>query len=584
MANGWAARSDLLLGAVLILASQAPAQEVRVSSKPYRPSPFVLRVESNLVEAGVVVRDHHGHAVPGLVRDDFRIIDDGKEREITAFSIEAAAAKLAAMPSARPSGSQAGAELHPAKANAGARYVALLFDDVSTRQRDLGHARVAAERFVRESMQPGDRVAIVTTSGTVGSPFTADRAALAGAIGKLRAHPRMSEDGVAPCPRITPYQAYLIVSMDATALQSALDEAHACAESPGAIRSSPTALGDGSMSVFTVRAQAEQTWDQAKMVSKGALDTIRRVVEQLAMMPGSRVLLLASSGFLAETMEYQQSRIVDQALAANVVINALDAKGLFSDTPVRRPDQLENLTSLPVTTTLFEARTQLSALETANAPLINFARSTGGLFFHNSNDLTLGFQVLAAVPEITYRLGFRPGAGGDGRYHKLQVKLAKTGAYLLQARRGYFAPVRGTGLELSPQQKLDREVSSAEARDDFPASVAVEESKSEGGHPLLRVQVHVDLRRLRFIERAAHHLEGLVFVTALLDANGHIVAAKEGRMDLDLTQATFERLTKTGMNARLSLEAPPGTYQLREVVQEAVGGKMAASNRNVHIE
>src|ERR1039458_59194 len=88
------------------------------------------------------------------------------------------------------------------------RYVALLFDDVHTRHADMSHARVAAERFVGEALQPGDRVAIFTTSGTRAVCFARAAAMLAGAIKTLSAHPRMSEDGVAACPRITPYQAY----------------------------------------------------------------------------------------------------------------------------------------------------------------------------------------------------------------------------------------------------------------------------------------------------------------------------------------------------------------------------------------
>ena len=55
-------------------------------------------------------------------------------------------------------------------------------------------------------------------------------------------------------------------------------------------------------------------------------------------------------------------------------------------------------------------------------------------------------------------------------------------------------------------------------------------------------------------------------------------------MDLELTEATFARLSLTGVNAKLSLEAAPGVYRLREVVQEAVEGKMAATNLGVRVE
>jgi VWFA-related protein len=586
VASGGAARSVRVLrwGAlILAVLHSVRAQEVRVSSRPYTPSPFVLRVDTNLVETGVVVRDYKGHAVAGLTQVDFKIFDDGKAREITAFSVETFAA--GAPPAVPPGGDRApsDAAAAPVKAAAKPRYVALLFDDVHTRHADMSHARVAAERFVREALQPGDRVAIFTTSGTRAVGFTSDAEKLAGAIKNLSAHPRMSEDGVAACPRITPYQAYLIVSMDEAALAAALAEAHQCAGNPpGGMVDPMNPLGDPY--VREVRIQAEQTWDQAKTISQGTLDTIRGAVDELAKMPGGRVLLLASSGFLAETLEYDQSRIIDRALAANVAINALDAKGLFSDTPVRTPDQLENLMEMPLLTTIFEARTQLSALETANTPLVNLAQSTGGLFFHNSNDLTFGFKELAAVPEVTYRLGFRPGERGEGRYHRLTVKVASPGSFLVQARHGYFAPAKGTAPATTSRQKLDREVSAGGVLADFPANVTVAAGKSSGGQPLLWVLVHVDLKPLLFTKRDEHHLQGLIFVTALLDAKGNVVTAKEGRMDLELTNETFARLTRTGVNAKVLLQAPAGTYRLREVVQEAVDGKMAASNQEVRIE
>jgi hypothetical protein len=38
------------------------------------------------------------------------------------------------------------------------------------------------------------------------------------------------------------------------------------------------------------------------------------------------------------------------------------------------------------------------------------------------------------------------------------------------------------------------------------------------------------------------------------------------------------------VDAHLSLQAPPGTYRLREVVQEVVGGRLSASSRAVEIQ
>src|SRR5277367_2073714 len=66
-------------------------QEVRVSAKPYIPSVLTLRVQSDLVEVGVVVRGHNGHAIAGLQKEDFQILDHGAPRDIASFTVETAA-------------------------------------------------------------------------------------------------------------------------------------------------------------------------------------------------------------------------------------------------------------------------------------------------------------------------------------------------------------------------------------------------------------------------------------------------------------------------------------------------------------
>jgi hypothetical protein len=74
---------------------QAPApDEIRVSSHGYLPpSPYSIRVETKLVELNVTVRDWKGHAIDGLKKQDFHIYDEGREREIAAFSEEGCQSK-----------------------------------------------------------------------------------------------------------------------------------------------------------------------------------------------------------------------------------------------------------------------------------------------------------------------------------------------------------------------------------------------------------------------------------------------------------------------------------------------------------
>jgi hypothetical protein len=76
----------------------------------------------------------------------------------------------------------------------------------------------------------------------------------------------------------------------------------------------------------------------------------------------------------------------------------------------------------------------------------------------------------------------------------------------------------------------------------------------------------------------------LTLVAALFDAQGNMIAGKEAQMQLALKPETFERFSKTGLGGTMTLEAPPGVYRLRVVVEEAKGGKISATGRNVQIQ
>jgi hypothetical protein len=209
-------------------------------------------------------------------------------------------------------------------------------------------------------------------------------------------------------------------------------------------------------------------------------------------------------------------------------------------------------------------------LDTLNDPLWNLAEGTGGVFFHNNNDLTAGFRKLGNPPEVSYRLSFRPEGAADGGYHKLKIT-AK--GYTVQARPGYFAP-SAEGL----QAKIDREILAEDTVADFPVGIALGQEKA-----VLSVIVSIDISKLRFTKAGDRQMQKIAFTTALFDAQGKMAAAKEGTMDFSLTEATYKRLAASGVNAKITFEVPAGSYKLRQVSEEGVDGKLACSSHAVEV-
>ena len=120
----------------------------------------------------MVVRDSRNHSVDGLTRDDFIVEDGGKPREITAFTAESATQPSAALArTSRPS-APALSPASPSTSTPPARFLGLLFDDLSMGPGDLIPARKAAKQFLTRGVSPGDLVAVfLITKGQI-LPFT----------------------------------------------------------------------------------------------------------------------------------------------------------------------------------------------------------------------------------------------------------------------------------------------------------------------------------------------------------------------------------------------------------------------------
>jgi VWFA-related protein len=539
-------------------------------------------VETKLVELIVAVRDWNGHAIRALKREEFRIFDEGKEREIAAFSEEAAGgsaapASSAAAPSPAPG---VAATAKPPDAPPPARFLALFIDDVNAKDYaaagDLGRTQKAANKFVAEALQqPGTRIGVFTASGKVTQDFTTDAAKLVEAIGGIKAHPRMSEIGLQYCPRVTPYRAYQIVELhDRQLIRNIIAETapaphgYNCAASPD-----------------QVIAEAEETWRQVRQISIDTLASIGQVVSHLGKMPGARVLVMASSGFLGQTLEQQKQALIENAIEDGVIINSLDSKGMYSEGPPgcrpTDPDPSQCMTGGRGFT--YETMAVGDRLMLVNSAMADIAHGTGGEFFHNNNDLHAGLRQLGVPPEVTYRISFKPeGVVADGSYHKLKVKVTHPGNFEVEARPGYFAPSGKPAAE-DPRARFDRAVAASDTIADFPAGLAIQVEKAPAGRRTISVVVRIELAKLQFATQDGRKKQRIGFVSALLDAQGKMVTAKEGWMDLALKPDTYDRLVKTGLNATLTFQLDPGVYQLREVVEDAFDGHLSSSTNSIDI-
>jgi VWFA-related protein len=398
-------------------AAAVPAQNPSNPPAEDQPAAATIKVDVRLVLVRVVARDNRGCAVGNLKKEDFQLLDKGEPQVISQFSVEQHETQETPA-DANSTDTPAG---RPVESAAPQRYVAYVFDDVHLTFGDLAHARDSFGRHLA-SLQPSDRAAIVTTSGKIVLDFTDDRAKLRQTAERLRSNP--STLARSACPQISYYLADLVENKhDPQALQDVARDAAACG-------------GMGQRSAAqAASAAARQVLAIGEQESRVSLEVLKSVVQGIATLPGLRSLILVSPGFLTPDLEYEYSEIVDRAVRAQIVISALDARGVYVS--IRGGDvSARNASSIL-------SRYDTQEAVAASDILAALADGTGGVFVHGSNDLTAGFQRVAGIPEYSYLLGFAPqDLKADGKFHALKIKLANGQKLTIQARSGYYAPSR----------------------------------------------------------------------------------------------------------------------------------------------
>jgi VWFA-related protein len=554
----------------------APTETKETAEIDTHDQPATFRVNVKLVVVRVVVRDAQGRAVGTLHKEDFQIFDRGKPQVISQFEVEqpgdlAAKARQTSEENASDNSSTEPV-LSTGTPSAPERFVAYVFDDVHLQFGDLAHVRDAAERQFAK-LRPTDRAAIFTTSGQGNLDFTDDRAKLHEALLHLMPHPT-TPGSLQQCPQIDYYEADLIANKhDPEAASEAIQETLAC-EPPNMPPSEAQA-----MAVALVNSAAAEALDLGQHESHLSLTVLKQVVGDLSHMPGQRSVVLVSPGFIAPQLEFEYGEIIDRAVRSQVVINALDARGLYTI------DTLGDIANPPQVMPPPQKGMLLINAATANEDLLAIlADGTGGVFFHNSNDYDDGFRRTAQTPEYSYVLAFTPqDLKLDGNFHSLKVTLKNSQRLTVQARRGYFAPKHLADPNEQAKQEIEDALYSQDEMHNLPVKLHTQYFKASDDAAKLVVLAHVDVQRMHYRRADGRNNDVLTCVSAVFNRNGNFVQGMEKTITMHWKDDTLEHKLGPGITLKSSFDVKPGSYLVRLVVRDSEGQLMSAENGTVEI-
>jgi VWFA-related protein len=548
-----------LIFCTLILRAQTTAREVVIRTHAYTPPSTTLRAESDLVESGLTVRDSRGRTVAGLHASDLEVFDNGVPQQITAFSEltpNGQPSAPAILPAAgKPSETVPSANVPPA----GPKFVTFFFDDFHMGNGEMLFVKRAAQAFIGKGLKPADKMSIVTTSGQGDLDFTNDAKLCAEKLDHLAPHNRYV---VSSYCGVSPIDSYIFLhNLDGQIVDEAVGAAVNCAgcsnqDTPASCRAKAYGVA---------QQAASSAWEQLQAQSLDTLAALGFAAKRLSEVNGTRILVLTSSGFLLRPgVPPELANFIDGAVRRNIVVHAIGAQGL--EARMTGPKDL--------------LRRSLFLM-----PLENITNGTGGHYFKDNNDIA-GDMELAANPDVTYLLAFKPGSP-DGKFHTLKIRFKSKRGDSLEFRPGYFSRADESEKALTARAPLDDAVFSKEILHDVPATVTLADGqpKDEDKEGMIPVSIRItfDVNRLQFATAKGRHMQQLVFLMTLLDANGGFVTGKESIMDMALTDEKLASLKKDGLRTIATLNAPAGIYQVRTIVREGMKGELAASTLAVEL-
>lgn len=392
----------------------------------------IFQANASLVLLDVVVRDK-GKPVEGLPEADFRVFQDGKPQNITAFEEHRASdvqesAKAPVLPP------HVYGDFPHYRITSAANV--LLLDALNTPQNDQLYARSQLLKYLR-AIPPGSQIAVFTLGSRLRmiSGFTTDVPNIEQALALEH----------------TPAAKEVNGKSTSTAADKMID-AQMVAGVPEEQQASMQQEVDG-----FVRDQRVFQEEQRTDITLAAFSELARY---LSTVPGRKNLIWVSGG-LSKALDPDLSRMnanqaarfgsatrsVNAELSrARVAVYPVDARSLMDLPDSNAANVLPPTEHTGITADLLAARSegmdndvrtpQQWAESQQEMKLV--AADTGGQAFYNTNAVGKAVEQAIEDGENYYTLGYAPpGASNDGAYHTIAVRTDER--YQLQYRRGYYA-------------------------------------------------------------------------------------------------------------------------------------------------
>ena len=492
---------------------------------PAQPPTFRTGVDA--VQLDVSVLDRQRRPVRGLTASDFTVLEDGKPREIVAFS----AIELPLPPAAAPSGAESVPPDVVRNDGPAGRLVVILIDP-----------------FLQRVMVPG-RVTIADPPG----------------LTALRATARAVVDGLAPgdlaAVSHTFYGTPQNFTTDRARLKRSIDA---------------TAFGTNK------RAEGEE-WGNCNC-GTCRLEAITRVADALRNEPqrrktvffiGEQVQLAPVPGGCNAYLEPATRQMVNAAQLANVTVHTVDPNSVET-TNVHAGDDFKPEGGVSAQAATQEQANRAHLIERQQS-LQTVADWTGGRAILNTNVPEQSVSPILDESSAYYLIAFQTSdVKRDSRFHPVTVKVNRPDVQV-RTRKGYYAePVAPASDAPLSLEALSRGLLPGRG---MPLSVTAAPFRSAEGTPLVVVTTGIRSSS-NGSSQAASPLEPIEILTS---------AFRDGKKEVDWQRQRFSVAIPAAPPGQLRYETvsnvklEPGTYEIRVAIRHEQAGDVGSVHTYVDV-
>jgi VWFA-related protein len=559
----------------ILLTATATAAERRYQEGAGKQDQNSLKITADLVQMDVLVTDQSGKPVRGLRREDFELFDDHMPQRISHFGFE---------------------ETRPLKIGQGTtefrglprvitqpelrRVIAFVVDTLHMKPGSVYNTQKIVTNFIESKMQPGDLVLVLPTTGGTGlyQQFTSDRRILARATADLRPFVYFTAS--------TPHRISAVPAAGSAPLPGASIENLELNNPVAGDRSRPIAARGNNRAIGSY-IDPEESAD-----IKASLYTLNNLIQYMNRLPGRKLTFFVSEGmrlFQTQTEPYFRDTI-DRAQRSNVVFYTLDPRGL-DPVGISASDELFGLPNI-ITHQTPEVTTYLNAQKDdyydSQDSLSALASETGGKFFHDSNDLSRGLDVMLEENSAYYVLGFQPeGERWDGKLHKIKITVPGRPDLRVSARKTYLAriesPAKPKTAAESHWAAETEAITSPLVRRDIDLQLTPFYRDDKNRKPVFMALLHVGVSKLNLVEVEGRRRDRLELVGFILDSKGKIIDIFGQDIDLNMSKEAYDRAVKDGFLCVRTLGVKPGAYQMRVLVRERETGSIGTAQNYIEV-